>query len=116
MIQNMLNWLAGINAFKGGPGGLVVAVSYPGGRLAPHQVRDDLELLRVDVAVAVQVEHLQARRKSLRLEWLTLLSWEEKGPSLSEIGNEPTHLGMISKEIEAKISIVTRRKHSCGKT
>ena len=67
----MLNWLAGINAFKGGPGGLVVAVSYPGGRLAPHQVGDDLELLRVDVAVAVQVEHLQARRKSLRLEWLT---------------------------------------------
>ena len=67
----MLNWLAGINAFKGGPGGLVVAVSYPGGRLAPHQVGDDLELLRVDVAVAVQVEHLQARRKSLQLEWLT---------------------------------------------
>jgi hypothetical protein len=37
-------------------------VSDAGRRLAPHQVRDDLEFFGVHISVPVQVEHLDVKR------------------------------------------------------
>jgi hypothetical protein len=42
----------------------MISVSYASSRLTPHQVGDHLELLGVNVAIAVQVEHLDDTKKN----------------------------------------------------
>jgi hypothetical protein len=42
----------------------MISVSYAGSRLTPHQVGDHLELLGVNVAIAIQVEHLDDTKKN----------------------------------------------------